>query len=118
MEAKGAAVANRAPEDAAQDVTTSFIRRLDAICNSKAQSPDVIGNHAEGDINLDLFLRMGSATVPVALLRVPRSRLRRRRSGRLRGGHPGIGSWSLRRARQRDADGCGRDARAPRFRQR
>src|SRR2546423_3945690 len=55
VEFKYATVANCAPQDAAENVTASFVTRLDSIRDRKAQCADVIGDDAEGDVDLFLF---------------------------------------------------------------
>ena len=73
VEAERAAVAHGAAQDAAQDVVAVGVAGLDAVGNRKAQRADVVGNDTESNVERDLLCGMGSATVPVALLRVPRN---------------------------------------------
>ena len=67
VEAERAAVTHGAAQDAAQNVVAVGVAGLDAVGNRKAQRADVVGDDAEGDVNLDL-LRPGSAAVPAASL--------------------------------------------------
>ena len=52
VEAEGAAVADGAAEDAAQDVVAVGVAGLDAVGDGEAQRADVVGDDAEGDISL------------------------------------------------------------------
>ena len=52
VEAERAAVAHGAAQDAAQNVVAVVVAGLDAVGNRKAQRADVVGNDAEGDVNL------------------------------------------------------------------
>ena len=55
VEAERAAVADRAAQDAAQDVVAAFVAGLDAVGDGEAQRADVVGDDAEGDVDLFLF---------------------------------------------------------------
>src|SRR6185369_7395763 len=57
VKAQGTAVANGATQDPAQDVTTTFVRGLDAVGDGEAQRADVIGNNAESNVEGDLLSR-------------------------------------------------------------
>ena len=60
VETERTTVAHRATQDAAQDVTAPVVARLNAIGNRKAQRADVVGDDAEGDVELNLLrLRRG-----------------------------------------------------------
>ena len=50
VEAEGAAVADGAAEDAAQDVVAVVVAGLDAVGNGEAQGADVVGDDTEGDV--------------------------------------------------------------------
>ena len=58
VEAEGAAVADGAAEDAAQDVVAVGVAGLDAVGDGEAQRADVVGDDAEGDVDL-LLLGVG-----------------------------------------------------------
>ncbi len=54
VKSERASVADGAAQDAAQDVAAAFVARLNAVGDREAQRADVIGDDAEGDV--DLFL--------------------------------------------------------------
>ena len=56
VETEGAAVADGAAEDAAQDVVAVVVAGQNAVGDGKTQGADVVGDDAEGDVDLDLFL--------------------------------------------------------------
>jgi hypothetical protein len=55
VETEGAAVADGATQDAAQDIVAVGIARLNAVGNGKAECADVVGDNAESDVYLLLF---------------------------------------------------------------
>ena len=57
---KRPSVANSATQDAAKDVTATFVARLDAVGDRETQRADVIGDDAKRDVDF-----LGSATVSV-----------------------------------------------------
>ena len=61
MEAERTPVADGAAEDSTEHVTPICVARLNAIGNGEAQSPDVVGDDAESDIEFFL-LRVASAS--------------------------------------------------------
>src|SRR5579884_2756979 len=79
VKSERAAITNRAAQNATQNIIAVRVARLNPIRNRKAQCADVIGDHSERNVYLELifFSVMGSATVPVALLGVPPSSIRR-----------------------------------------
>src|SRR5207245_1878999 len=50
VETEIATVPDGASQDSAQDVAAAFVRRSDTVGNREAQTPDVIGDYAEGNI--------------------------------------------------------------------
>ena len=52
VKSERASVTHGAAQDAAQDVTASFVARLDSIRDREAQRADVIGDDTEGDVDL------------------------------------------------------------------
>ena len=54
VKAKCAAVTDCTTQDTAQNVSAAFVRWNNSVGNRKRKCPDVIGNHAESDV--DLFL--------------------------------------------------------------
>jgi hypothetical protein len=59
VEAERASVAHGAAQDAAQNVVAVVVAGLDAVGNRKRKRADVVGDDAEGDVELDL---LGSGT--------------------------------------------------------
>ena len=55
METERAAITHGAAQDAAQDVVAVGVAGLNAIGNREAQRADVVGDDAEGDVDLLLF---------------------------------------------------------------
>ena len=55
MKTQRAAVTNRPPQNPTQHIIAIRVPGLNPIRNRKAQRPDMIRNHAEGDIQLRLF---------------------------------------------------------------
>jgi len=56
-----AAVADGPAQDAAQDVVAIRVARLNAVGDGKAQRADVVGDHAEGDVDFLLLRPAGAA---------------------------------------------------------
>ncbi len=61
MKAERAAVADRATQDAAEDVAAAFVARLDAVGNRETERADVVGDHAESDVYFLLLVFAGAA---------------------------------------------------------
>ena len=57
VETERAAIAHRAAQDAAQDVVAVVVAGLDAVGDGEAQRADVVGDDAEGDVDLFLLAR-------------------------------------------------------------
>ena len=55
VESQGAAIAHGAAQDAAQDVVAVRVARLDAVGDGEAERADVVGDDAEGDVDLLLL---------------------------------------------------------------
>ena len=61
LQAERAAVADRAAQDAAEDVVTVGVAGLDAVCDGERKRADVVGDDAEGHVVL-LLLRVADRT--------------------------------------------------------
>src|SRR5206468_13100318 len=55
VKTKRAAVTNGATKNTTQNVSAAFVRRNDSIRNRKRERADVIGDHAEGDVDFLLL---------------------------------------------------------------
>ena len=70
VEAERAAVADGAAQDAAQDVVAVVVAGLDAVGNREAQRADVVGDDAEGDVDLLLLGRRRQCRPPAGWSRI------------------------------------------------
>ena len=61
VKAEGAPVANRATQNATQNVTASFVRRNDSVGDREAKGTDVIGDNPKGDVDLFMIAFTGSS---------------------------------------------------------
>src|SRR5260221_1494416 len=61
MEAEGAAVADSATQDAAQNIVAVSVARLNTVGDRKAQRSDMVGDDAESDVGLKVRIpRIGN----------------------------------------------------------